>query len=677
MAQRPIDVRARAHQAVAFTAPFYAAPALGADSGGLRLHRYLDTEFIPRFLSELATGRLADPAGEDWWRADRFSPHGDDLVLRLPVHRTFYLLACELVCEQPARPALDPARIRSAGFVIRRRLGAAPPPSPGGQRATGSGTGMGLLATLRARLAPSASACPEASEPKVSKPNGSEPEVANAEVSGAVATARDRLALGAASAATAVQATLVQTGGAARWMLEAGEPLGWQRPAVAANGPQSARESDREPNREPDPDPSRRVAARRAGATSGRAPPPSRTGSLAYTGEETHPLHPVLVKDATGRPHTILYGFLPLGGQALALGNPLDAAGEEAALAAERAALSWPFGHRGRTHQGWQAADGRLVQDGRPTRACFELLELLVNRYHLGEEGRAGADPLNDDLGAAAQQLWFFERLPAPPVPPGGSFQRQASLPRFTLLDYLTDCFAAGPDNPLLNWLSTRRQAIDAAGGQPTAALLGQLPRRPADGSGVLAGFELTITCALAEEWRLLLGQRLLDQARRTGAELPVPKFRQGPDDLYQVIPFVRTLDDAGCECVTWADAAIRSVPFRVAAPFDPDASRPTLIQMPGLGDLKRGLARGAAMLVPPDTAGLLGALRLERGAGSDVVGEPPADGSPGVQMICSFSLPIITLVAMILLMIMVMVLNILFFWLPWVKICLPFPKLK
>ncbi len=36
-----------------------------------------------------------------------------------------------------------------------------------------------------------------------------------------------------------------------------------------------------------------------------------------------------------------------------------------------------------------------------------------------------------------------------------------------------------------------------------------------------------------------------------------------------------------------------------------------------------------------------------------------------------------ITLVAMILLMIMISLLNIIFWWLPWVRICLPFPSLK
>jgi hypothetical protein len=66
----------------------------------------------------------------------------------------------------------------------------------------------------------------------------------------------------------------------------------------------------------------------------------------------------------------------------------------------------------------------------------------------------------------------------------------------------------------------------------------------------------------------------------------------------------------------------------------------------------------------------------LKKGASEDVV--PKGDVPQlGIQWICSFSLPVITLVAMILLMIMISLLNIIFFWLPWVRICLPFPSIK
>ena len=51
----------------------------------------------------------------------------------------------------------------------------------------------------------------------------------------------------------------------------------------------------------------------------------------------------------------------------------------------------------------------------------------------------------------------------------------------------------------------------------------------------------------------------------------------------------------------------------------------------------------------------------------------PCPDG--GLGMICSFSLPIITICALILLMIIVKLLDIVFRWMPFFQICLPVPK--
>ena len=42
--------------------------------------------------------------------------------------------------------------------------------------------------------------------------------------------------------------------------------------------------------------------------------------------------------------------------------------------------------------------------------------------------------------------------------------------------------------------------------------------------------------------------------------------------------------------------------------------------------------------------------------------------------MICGFSIPIITLCAFIVLQIFLVLLHILFFWLPFVRICIPIP---
>lgn len=51
--------------------------------------------------------------------------------------------------------------------------------------------------------------------------------------------------------------------------------------------------------------------------------------------------------------------------------------------------------------------------------------------------------------------------------------------------------------------------------------------------------------------------------------------------------------------------------------------------------------------------------------------------GGPGIGMVCSLSIPIVTICALILLMIMVSLLDFIFRWLPWFFLCLPLPGLK
>ena len=52
-------------------------------------------------------------------------------------------------------------------------------------------------------------------------------------------------------------------------------------------------------------------------------------------------------------------------------------------------------------------------------------------------------------------------------------------------------------------------------------------------------------------------------------------------------------------------------------------------------------------------------------------------DGGDSLGMICSLSIPIITICALILLMIIVILLDIIFRWLPFFIFCFPLPKFK
>ena len=115
--------------------------------------------------------------------------------------------------------------------------------------------------------------------------------------------------------------------------------------------------------------------------------------------------------------------------------------------------------------------------------------------------------------------------------------------------------------------------------------------------------------------------------------------------------------------------------PFRLASFFDPDAPiRPQKIRMPvdtsfdGLSKFPKGVSfvlsdQLRKQMARAEQVGMQGLLDGEEGSGSFDLG-----------VICSFSIPIITICALILLIIIVQLLNIVFWWLPLFRICLPVP---
>lgn len=118
------------------------------------------------------------------------------------------------------------------------------------------------------------------------------------------------------------------------------------------------------------------------------------------------------------------------------------------------------------------------------------------------------------------------------------------------------------------------------------------------------------------------------------------------------------------------------SRPFRMAPFFDPDApARPLTIRLPldtSIKGLKK-FPKGVSMLLSNKLRQQVE--RVQNAKLEDVDAGDVAD-EPGwtLGMICSFSIPIITLCAFIVLSIFLQLLNIVFWWLPFLKICLPIP---
>lgn len=526
---------AHQHHPVRILRPFF------ADDQACGLHRYFETDFVDRFIRDVTDGAFTEPAFSAWKNEERHSRHGTEPVLRLPLHRTFHVVSCEIVCDRLGKPALDPQKIVSAGFVIRKRIG-------------------------------------------------------DSEYG---------------------------------WTLVDGVPAGWT--LLSNEDPQTQRTTLR-----------------------GGAPDKKRVGHVPDSAEETYPMHPLPMRDAGGRNHTLLFGYVPLGGTYYdrSSAGVFDAGSAKAVADASLESLPWPFGIPKSGKATWIAGSGILIYNGIPLPAMFELLRLLVFRYHVGEV--IGGD--NAGLDSVCASFKFVGGTPT------------------NLFSYLQSCFQVPGENPLVKWISEQQRRLDDAGASAATVVFDRLPS--VNGKDAMTT-GMGISESDARAMRKALGDRVTAQASAAIREMPMSKFTQGAKDLYQIVPFVRVLDGPGCERIHWADPSQRSILFRVAAPFDPMAARPSLIEMPSLSDLRRGLAKGAMMLTPPDTFDLLNRLKLSKGPGSGMVPSDTGGSGTGIQWICSFSLPVVTLVAMILLMVMVVVLNIVFFWLPWVRICFPMPKAK
>jgi hypothetical protein len=156
-----------------------------------------------------------------------------------------------------------------------------------------------------------------------------------------------------------------------------------------------------------------------------------------------------------------------------------------------------------------------------------------------------------------------------------------------------------------------------------------------------------------------------------TGAatDLDLPKIEPAGEAQYVIRCVYLRPKCPGAEPVSAPSPA-----FSIAPVFDPDApSRPIRIPMPldtGIKDLRKHPKNVGFMLTNQ--------LRGQMNRVSDM--KKALDGKLGDEehwdlgVICQFSIPIIAIVALMLLIVMVFVLNIIFFWAAFFRICLPVP---
>ncbi len=138
------------------------------------------------------------------------------------------------------------------------------------------------------------------------------------------------------------------------------------------------------------------------------------------------------------------------------------------------------------------------------------------------------------------------------------------------------------------------------------------------------------------------------------------------------------------------------SAPFQMAGFFDPDApARPVRIALP-IDTSPAGLRKfdkNTAFMISDVLCGQM--QRLKGITFGDLVRSvlpwpfhkdlstkvpqvgPCKSGSIDIGMICTFSLPIITICALILLMIIVLLFDFIFRWIPFFIMCFPLPRFK
>ena len=153
--------------------------------------------------------------------------------------------------------------------------------------------------------------------------------------------------------------------------------------------------------------------------------------------------------------------------------------------------------------------------------------------------------------------------------------------------------------------------------------------------------------------------------AQRFAALSPAtPKF-DGDSRRYAIRPFIRVKGRDDCPArLIWADY---SEPFRVLPWWDGDGPA-TKIPLPDPRDLRK-MKPNISFELPPSLANLLRGdmKKLKDGEGST--------GGIDIFWLCSFSIPIITICAFIVLNIFLSLFDLFFRWMMFIKICIPFPK--
>jgi hypothetical protein len=256
---------------------------------------------------------------------------------------------------------------------------------------------------------------------------------------------------------------------------------------------------------------------------------------------------------------------------------------------------------------------------------------------------------------------------------------------------YLQDVAIALRDNPNATFTGEKAQAktalLDFLKAQPSsqplklATALGAVARQQTSlnqaGGADLAqlGFDATYNLKEVQLSITEFIQAVQNALPTVQPAVELPKVETGAEALYAL------------RCVyerPQCDPQVRVVsqptePFQLAPFFDPEApTRPVRIPLPadvsiaGLRKLKKNVAFMMSNAMRKKASSIMGKEKELIKEENPTVSESPDDG---LAHICSFSIQIIFIVAFFLLITFVVILNFVFWWIAFFKICLPIPK--
>ncbi|MBE7384887.1 MAG: hypothetical protein F6J95_026170 [Leptolyngbya sp. SIO1E4] len=158
---------------------------------------------------------------------------------------------------------------------------------------------------------------------------------------------------------------------------------------------------------------------------------------------------------------------------------------------------------------------------------------------------------------------------------------------------------------------------------------------------------------------------------RRLGAAQPQRRRFDDDNRRYYLQAFIRVKQPDGCPPrLVWSPP---SADFTIAPWYENANVAPVQVTLPDLlnPDQLRRLKPSVAFSVPANLFNSLNGMNLQ-----DLLdGKKPSGGGVAIDWICSFNIPIITLCAFIVLNIFLQLLNFIFQWLLFIKICIPIPR--